>query len=189
VNSDAAELIRAGEGLATTAHLLTAMTRQQLDVQVRKGNLIRVWRGVYSVAEPDLLMRLRALDLLIGAHAVACLHTAATLYGFGIEESHSVHVHDPGVRLRPTSGLVVHQRQGAPIQLVSSRHATTPAWTAVELAREAGVMLIGRCKGKRFVALAGEDRIIFDADLRYVEEESAKHWRKNSAAAEASDGG
>jgi FdhD protein len=50
-------------------------------------------------------------------------------------------------------------------------------------------MLIGRCKCKRFVALAGEDRIIFDADLRYVEEESAKHWRKNSAAAEASDGG
>jgi very-short-patch-repair endonuclease len=137
VNRDAAELIRAGEGLATTAHLLTAMTRQELDVQVRKGNLIRVWRGVYSVAEPDLLMRLRALDLLIGGHAVACLHTAATLYGFGIEESHSVHVHDPGVRLRPTTGLVVHQRQGAPIQLVSSRRATTPAWTAVELAREA----------------------------------------------------
>jgi FdhD protein len=50
-------------------------------------------------------------------------------------------------------------------------------------------MLIGRCKGKRFVALAGEDRIIFDADLRYVEEESAKHWRKNSAEAAANDGG
>ena len=25
---------------------------------------------------------------------------------------------------------------------------------------------------------AGEERIVFDADLRYVEEESAKHWRK-----------
>lgn len=59
VNKDAAELIRAGEGLATTAQLLTAMTRQQLEVQVRKGNLILVWRGVYSVTEPDLLIRLR----------------------------------------------------------------------------------------------------------------------------------
>ncbi len=137
MNRDAAELIRAREGLATTAQLLTAMTRQQLDVQVRKGKLIRVWRGVYSVAEPDLLMRLRALDLLIDGHAVACLHTAAALYGFGVDESRSVHVHDPGVRLRPTTGLVVHQREGAPVQLVSSRRATTPAWTAVEVAREA----------------------------------------------------
>lgn len=122
--------------MATTAQLLTAMTRQQLDVQVRKGTLIRVWRGVYSVAEPDLLIRLRALDLLIGGDVVACLHTAAALYGFGVENSNSVHVHDPGVRLRPTTGLVVHQRCGAPVQLVSSRRATTPAWTAVELARE-----------------------------------------------------
>ena len=48
-----------------------------------------------------------------------------------------MHVPDPGLRLRPTNGLVVHQRRGAPIQLVSSRRATTPAWTAVELARAA----------------------------------------------------
>ena len=38
--------------------------------------------------------------------------------------------------------------------------------------------LIGRARGKRFVALAGEDRIVFDQDLAYVEEESAKHRRK-----------
>jgi FdhD protein len=53
----------------------------------------------------------------------------------------------------------------------------------VELAREANLTLIGRCKGKRFVALAGEARIVFDADLAYVPEESARHWRKNSADA------
>ena len=55
----------------------------------------------------------------------------------------------------------------------------------MELAKETGLTLIGRCKGKRFVALAGQDRIVFDADLSYVEEESAKHWRKNSAEAMA----
>jgi FdhD protein len=38
--------------------------------------------------------------------------------------------------------------------------------------------LIGRARGKRFIALAGEDRIVFDQDLAYVEEESAKHQRK-----------
>jgi hypothetical protein len=136
VNTDAAEMIRRCDGLATTAELLTVMTRQQLDVQVRKGGLIRVWRGVYSVAQPDLLMRLRALDLLIGGHAVACLDTAAALYGFCVEGSDSVHVLDPGSRLRSGGKLVVHQREGAPLQLISSRRATSPAWTAVEVARQ-----------------------------------------------------
>ena len=40
--------------------------------------------------------------------------------------------------------------------------------------------LIGRARGKRFVALSGEDRIVFDQDLSYVEEESVKHRRKGS---------
>jgi len=135
VHSDAVELIRCRNGLATTAELLTVMTRQQLDGQVRKGGLVRIWRGVYSSTEPDLLTQLRALDLLIGEHAVACMNTAADLYGFGLESSNSVHVLDPGFRLRSTAGLVVHQRKGAPLQLISSRRATSPAWTAVEMAR------------------------------------------------------
>ncbi len=136
MNADAAEMISRADGVATTADLLTVMTRQQLDVAVRRGRLIRVWRGVYAVEQPDLLMRLRALDLLIDGHAVACLHTAAALYGFGVEDTGAVHVLDPGSRLRSGGGLVVHQREGAPLQLVTGRHATSPAWTAVEVARQ-----------------------------------------------------
>src|SRR3712207_6140299 len=76
-------------------------------------------------------------------------------------------------------------RMGIPVLI--SRSGFT-AW-GVELARQVGLTLIGRCKGRRFLALAGEERIVFDADLRYVEEESAKHWRKNSReAAEAAAG-
>ncbi|MBW6400845.1 formate dehydrogenase accessory sulfurtransferase FdhD [Roseomonas sp. HJA6] len=83
---------------------------------------------------------------------------------------------------RLTSEMVIKTvRMGIPI-LVSRSGFT--AW-GVELAREAGLTVIGRCKGKRFIALSGEDRIVFDADLHYVEEESAKHWRKNSAEAMA----
>ena len=81
---------------------------------------------------------------------------------------------------RLTSEMVIKTvRMGIPI-LVSRSGFT--AW-GVELAREANLTLIGRCKGKRFVALAGEQRIVFDADLAYVPEESARHWRKNSADA------
>jgi FdhD protein len=76
---------------------------------------------------------------------------------------------------RLTSEMVLKTvRMGIPI-LVSSSGFT--AW-GVELARKANLTLIGRARGKRFVALAGQDRIVFDQDLRYVEEESAKHRRK-----------
>ena len=76
---------------------------------------------------------------------------------------------------RLTSEMVIKTvRMGIPI--LASRSGFT-AW-GVELARKAHLTLIGRARGKRFVALAGEDRIVFDQDLAYVEEESAKHRRK-----------
>jgi FdhD protein len=78
---------------------------------------------------------------------------------------------------RLTSEMVIKTaRMGIPI-LVSRSGFT--AW-GVELARKLGLTLIGRAKGKRFLALSGEDRIVFDQDLAYVEEESARHRRKGS---------
>jgi FdhD protein len=76
---------------------------------------------------------------------------------------------------RLTSEMVIKTvRMGIPILI--SRSGFT-AW-GVELARKANLTLIGRARGKRFVALAGEDRIVFDQDLAYVEDESARHRRK-----------
>ena len=61
---------------------------------------------------------------------------------------------------RLTSEMVIKTvHMGIPI-LVSRSGFT--AW-GVELARQAGLTLIGRAKGRRFLALAGEDRIVFDA--------------------------
>jgi FdhD protein len=76
---------------------------------------------------------------------------------------------------RLTSEMVIKTvRMGIPILI--SRSGFT-AW-GVELARKANLTLIGRARGKRFIALAGEDRIVFDQDLAFIEEESAKHRRK-----------
>jgi FdhD protein len=76
---------------------------------------------------------------------------------------------------RLTSEMVIKTvRMGIPI-LVSRSGFT--AW-GVELARQCGLTLIGRARGKRFLALSGENRIVFDQDLSYVEDESAKHRRK-----------
>jgi len=62
---------------------------------------------------------------------------------------------------RLTSEMVIKCVQmGIPILI--SRSGFT-AW-GVDLARQAGLTLIGRCKGKRFLALAGNERVIFDGD-------------------------
>lgn len=66
------------------------------------------------------------------------------------------------------------------IPILVSRSGFT-AW-GVELARKAGLTLIGRARGKRFVAVAGPERIIFDADLSLVDAEDRKHARKGAAA-------
>src|ERR1700726_1079956 len=76
---------------------------------------------------------------------------------------------------RLTSEMVIKTvRMGIPI-LVSRSGFT--AW-GVDLARRAGLTLIGRARGKRFIALSGEDRIVFDQDPGTVEDESARQRRK-----------
>jgi FdhD protein len=78
---------------------------------------------------------------------------------------------------RLTSEMVIKTvRMGIPI-LVSRSGFT--AW-GVELARKAGLTLIGRARGKRFVVLSGAERLVFDQDLAYVEEEAMKHRRKGA---------
>jgi FdhD protein len=66
------------------------------------------------------------------------------------------------------------------IPILVSRSGFT-AW-GVELARKANLTLVGRARGKRFVALAGAERIVFDADLSSIAEEDRRHARKGSTA-------
>ncbi|MEK7245263.1 MAG: formate dehydrogenase accessory sulfurtransferase FdhD, partial [Pseudomonadota bacterium] len=74
-----------------------------------------------------------------------------------------------------TSEMVIKAVQmGIPILI--SRSGFT-AW-GVDLARQVGLTLIGRARGKRFVALAGESRIVFDADADRAADEPAGASRK-----------
>jgi len=83
---------------------------------------------------------------------------------------------------RLTSEMVIKTAQmGIPILI--SRSGFT-AW-GVQLARQIGMTLIGRAKGKRFVALAGAERLRFDADPAAVAEEGAKSQRKGGRDDEA----
>ena len=78
---------------------------------------------------------------------------------------------------RLTSEMVIKTVQMR-IPILVSRSGFT-AW-GVDLARRAGLTLIGRAKGKRFLALAGEGRIVYDADAASVAEEDKRSRRKAS---------
>ncbi|MBJ7336834.1 type IV toxin-antitoxin system AbiEi family antitoxin domain-containing protein [Mycolicibacterium sp.] len=129
------ELITGAGGLATADQLQAVMSRKMMRTHLRSGEIVRVCHGVYALAQPDVAGMLAALDLMVGRPLVACMGTAARLYGFDTEGERRVHVLDPGVRMRPTAGVMVHQRAGAPLRRVEGRLATAPAWTAVEVAR------------------------------------------------------
>jgi len=82
---------------------------------------------------------------------------------------------------RLTSEMVIKTVQmGIPILI--SRSGFT-AW-GVDLAKEAGLTLIGRAKGRRFIALAGAERIVFDSDMHVEADEHPRLVRKASLGEE-----
>lgn len=78
---------------------------------------------------------------------------------------------------RLTSEMVIKTAlMGIPV--LASRSGFT-AW-GVEIARQVGLTCIGRMRGKRFVCLSGDDRLIRDMDPDSVPEEARKSGRKGA---------
>ena len=66
------------------------------------------------------------------------------------------------------------------IPALASRSGFT-AW-GVEIAQQVGLTLIGRMRGQRFVCLAGENRLIRDADPAQIADEPRKSARKGGTS-------
>ena len=64
------------------------------------------------------------------------------------------------------------------IPALASRSGFT-AW-GVEIARQVGLTLIGRMRGRRFLCLSGAERLVWDADPAAVPEEPAGRRRKSA---------
>jgi len=83
---------------------------------------------------------------------------------------------------RLTSEMVIKTVQMR-IPILISRSGFTAS--GVELARRAGLTLIGRAKGRRFIAVSGAERIVYDADPAQVADEPRKLQRKASVVEDA----
>ena len=79
---------------------------------------------------------------------------------------------------RLTSEMVIKcALMGVPV--LASRSGFT-AW-GVEIAREVDLTLIGRMRGRRYLCLSGQQRLVRDADPGAVADEDARHRRKGAA--------
>jgi hypothetical protein len=136
VNAELDRLLTTQGDVVTSDQVLNYLTRRGLEADLKCGVLQKLWYGVYCRGETTDALRLRGLDLATGSTIAVCLSTAAAIYGFDTELDTYLHVLNPeGQQLRPARGLVVHRREGAPLTAVAGRPATTPAWTAIEVAR------------------------------------------------------
>jgi FdhD protein len=78
---------------------------------------------------------------------------------------------------RLTSEMVIKTAlMGIPV--LASRSGFT-AW-GVEIARDIGLTLIGRMRGRRFMCLSGEERLIWDTDPEQVADEPKNSGRKGA---------
>jgi FdhD protein len=68
------------------------------------------------------------------------------------------------------------------IPILVSRSGFT-AW-GVDLARKAGLTLVGRARGRRFIALSGQSRIDFDAPATQGADEDRRYRRKGADSAD-----
>ncbi len=88
--------------------------------------------AVHRIAAP-VWTRLAAAELTLPGPTIACLHTAAELYGFAIDADDVTHL--IGERSTTLTGVTVHRtRNTSPLQAAGRFHAVDAAETAIRLA-------------------------------------------------------
>lgn len=128
-------------GAFTLAQALTCYTRAEVRARVDSDRWVAVHHGTYRLASAATTpgLRVASAGLSVGRPLIACLHTAAELHGFGILIEAATHVAtSPSRPLSRRPDLWPHQlelRTSDVTELGGGIWATTPARTAVELAR------------------------------------------------------
>lgn len=121
----------------TTAEAMRlGLSRTDLERAMRRGELVRPWRGFYRPPSPELLAHVRGLQRWLPT-SVASHLTAAALYDIASPHG-AVHLTVPSaVGLRSRSGLVLHRNTLAPDRVVEREgvQLTDAARTVVDCTR------------------------------------------------------
>lgn len=143
-------LSRAQNGVILTEQLYAAgLTRDAIRARVKRGRMVRLFRGVYTTGDPELmpLARATAAVLVLGAHAVLSHRSAAALHGLADPDPLAVDVTVAGRGPRSRSGIHLHrtgQLDSRDITTHSNIAVTAVARTLIDFASEAGSSEIAR---------------------------------------------
>lgn len=134
---DLREMAQAQGNVLSSYQLRSALTNRQLELIHSAHELVRLWHGMWALPEhaDSVLTKLAAADITTGFSAVACLHTAADLYGFNIENDNRLHVVAMNSNHSRSPELVLHRcDQLLPQDRVQGRMTISATETAVNLA-------------------------------------------------------
>ncbi len=143
------------------------------DARLKTSDLYALTRKINT--EPSLYLKAGAIHGCVLCHGDRALiymedvgrHNAVDkIAGYMFLNRISAHDKTFYTTGRLTSEMVIKTVK-MEIPILVSRSGFT-AW-GVDLARKAGLTLIGRARGKRFVCVSGEQRLVFDADLATVD--------------------
>ena len=87
------ELAVAQEGMVLGSQMAELYGKKRALALTRHGPLIRLWRNAYALPQytSSVRTRLLAAELTLGHPVVACLHSAAQLYGFDLTDDLQTH--------------------------------------------------------------------------------------------------
>lgn len=154
-------LARPQNGVVTWEQLLAAgLTRATIRTLVRRGALIRLFRGVYAVADPALLaLAPENAALLSLGDAVLSHRSTAAIWGIAKRDAREVDVTVIGRTPRPRAGVALHSVNSlhpADIRTRRNLRLTSPARTMIDFAAQASreelESAFGEARGKRLLS-------------------------------------
>lgn len=142
-NQELVRLARAQNGVVSDAQLQAAgLTREAIRGRVRRGRLVRLFRGVYAVGDPVLmpLARPAATLLSLGAASLLSHRSAAAIWGLAEADPAVIDATAVGANPGGRPGVRLHRiKQLHPddIRTRSNLRLTAPARTLIDFAAQA----------------------------------------------------
>lgn len=167
---------RAQNGVISWEQLLTAgLTPAAIRAMVRRGDLVRLFRGVYAVADPALLRLARESAALLSlGDAVLSHRSAAAIWGIAHPDPENLDVTLVGRMARPRPGVRLHEVAHLHPADIRTRHnlrLTSPARTMVDFAAQAtsGELeeAFGEARGKRLLSDAALKAALLRAPVNH----------------------